>query len=96
MTETGKLPDTPHWFTDATGDTRLHELGDELHNQETELDEENPRYFWALHPDDGTVVLCSDTVSWHYVVWRDLDDNDQWVIQWIRAAGDVIRTHIAN
>ena len=93
MTETGKLPDAPHWFTDVTGDTRLHELGDDLHEQETEMDEESPRYFWALHPDDETVVICNDVVSCNYVAWRNLDDEDKWVIEWIRTAGEIIRSH---
>ena len=38
----------------------LHALGDRMHGQVTAFNAEEPRYSWAIDPQDAAVLLCLD------------------------------------
>jgi hypothetical protein len=80
MTEPIQIKVPVVWIKPGASE-RLHKLADELHEQQTAIEDE--RYFWALHPD-GNVVHCDDAIAGNMVEWSDLDPEDQWVIVWLR------------
>ena len=69
-------------------DRRLHALADDLHEQKTKMKE--GRYHWALRPDE-TIVLCYDTVSGYITEWHDIDEDEKWVVDWLRGAMTMAR-----
>jgi hypothetical protein len=58
-------------------DEDLHALGDQIHEQVSALDQEEPRYSWALDPDDGSVLLCLDNETEEYVSVQ-IAEETQW------------------
>jgi hypothetical protein len=92
MTEHTQVPVTwivcGHNQTDSRKfDRRLHAIGDELHEQKTEITQ--GRYHWALHPK-GTVIRCQDSATGN-VVEFDIEDGDRWLVEWLREAMKLVR-----
>ena len=83
------------WVACATGKAdplqvgrRLHAIADQLHDQKTRMKE--GRYCWALTPDQ-TVIRCLDNETDDVVEWLALDEEDGWVIEWLRRAMKLVR-----
>jgi hypothetical protein len=72
----------------------LHNLGDFAHGQDTEFDPSDDkapgRYSWAIHPDDGSVLICRDNVTDEYKAGQT-DKHTQWVAEFIREALKAVR-----
>src|SRR6516164_9147634 len=67
---------------------RLHAIGDDLHKRKTKMKE--GRYQWAIDAT-GTVILCHDTVADYISVWRNIGEEDQWVVSFLRGAMKLAR-----
>jgi len=67
----------------------LHDLGDFAHGQDTEFDPSDDnapgRYSWAIHPNDGSVLICRDNMTDAYKAGQ-IDRHTQWVAELIREA----------
>jgi hypothetical protein len=83
------------WIACATGKAdplrvgrRLHAIADQLHEQKTGIKE--GRYCWALSPDQ-TVIRCLDSETHYVVEWSAIDEEGEWVIEWLRGAMKLVR-----
>jgi hypothetical protein len=83
------------WIACATGKAdplrvgiRLHAIADQLHDQKTRMKE--GRYWWALSPDQA-VIRCLDNETHCVVEWSAIDEENEWVIEWLRGAMKLVR-----
>jgi hypothetical protein len=76
----------PEWFT-TTIHKGLHDLGDEMHGQETEFDPSRPlrpgRYWWGIDPNDPSHIICADRQT-DLVMGTTVTDDTLWVTEIIR------------
>ena len=70
-------------------DEDLHALGNQIHDQATTLDVEEPRYSWALDPDDSSVLLCLDNETDEYVSVQ-IAEETQWAAELIGEVMEVV------